>query len=141
MRGRIFSPGTHGVAASLGLLAFRVAVGLMMAIGHGWGKLVGFRELSAKFPDPLGIGSTLSLAGTTGAEFFCALLVALGLGTRFATLPVAFTMGVAAFLHHAADPWRRKELAILFLASFLVLAFTGAGRYSLDAFLGGKRRR
>ncbi len=141
MRAKIFSPGNHGAAASLGLLAFRVAVGLMMAVGHGWGKLVGFGKLSAKFPDPLGIGSTLSLAGTTAAEFFCALLVALGLGTRFATLPVAFTMGVAAFLHHAADPWRRKELAVLFLASFLLLAFTGAGRYSLDALLGGKRRR
>jgi hypothetical protein len=67
MRARIFSPGTHGVAASLGLLAFRVAVGLMMAVGHGWEKLVGFGERSAKFPDPLGIGSTLSLAGTTGS--------------------------------------------------------------------------
>jgi putative oxidoreductase len=112
-----------------------------MAAAHGWGKLLSFGEKAATFPDPLGIGRPFSMAGAIGAEFFCAILVALGLGTRVAAIPLVFTMGVATFLVHANDPFGQKEKAVLFLVIFLALAFTGAGAYSLDAKLGGKKRR
>jgi putative oxidoreductase len=141
MRAWLFNAGSHSKLASFGLLVFRVAAGGIMAAAHGWGKLASFGEGAATFPDPLGIGRTASLAGTVGAEFFCALLVMFGLGTRWAALPLAFTMGVAAFMVHAGDPFRKKELAIVYLVGFLLLAFTGAGAYSLDAKLGGKKRR
>lgn len=141
MRAWLFDSGSHTKAVSLGLLLVRVAAGGMMALGHGWGKLTSFGEKAATFPDPLRIGPTWSMAGAVGAEFFCALLVALGLGTRLAAVPVAFTMAVAAVLVHADDPWRRKELALVYLLLFLGFVFSGAGSYSMDAKLGGKRRR
>jgi len=141
MRRWLFDTGSHTGAASLGLLIARVAAGLMMAAGHGWGKLLSFGEKAATFPDPLGIGRPVSMAGAIGAEFFCAILVVLGLATRAAALPLVFTMSVAAFIVHANDPWSRKELALLYLVIFLVLVFTGAGSYSLDARFGGKKRR
>jgi putative oxidoreductase len=141
MRAWWFDSGSHTKAASVGLLVVRVAAGGMMAAAHGWGKLLSFGERAARFPDPLGIGNTWSMAGAVAAEFFCAILVVLGLGTRFAAVPVVFTMGVAAFLVHANDPWNRKELALVYLCLFLVFVFTGAGAYSLDARFGGKRRR
>ena len=136
MKRRLFDPGSHTGPASLGLLLLRVGVGLTMALGHGWGKLQSFGELATKFPDPLGIGSRLSLMGAIGGELVCPLLVALGLGTRLAAIPAAFTMGVALLVIHAADPFAKQEKALLFLIAFVVLVFTGAGRYSLDARLG-----
>jgi putative oxidoreductase len=112
---------------------------------HGWGKLMMlFRGEFDKFGDPLGIGNTMSLIGAAGAEFGCALLVVLGLMTRLAAIPLVFTMSVAAFIVHRADPWTMgagasKEPAMLFLIPFLALAFTGAGRFSLDAKLFGRK--
>lgn len=137
---------------SIGLLVLRVGIGGFMAT-HGWGKV---QMLLAgdfdKFGDPIGLGSALSLILVTGAEFVCALLVLAGAFTRFAAIPPAFAMGVAAFVAHSKDPWtmgegfRRffakeaespasKEPALLFLIPFLALVFLGAGRYSVDEFL------
>ena len=141
MRSRILDPGAHGRWASLGLLILRAGAGSMLLAFHGWGKLLAFGEGAATFPDPLGIGSTASMACTIGAEVACTALVVVGLATRFAALPPAFAMGVAAFVVNAGDPWSDRELALLYLAPFVTLALTGAGRFSLDAQLAGGRRR
>jgi len=141
MSSRVFNPGSHSGPASLGLLILRASAGLMLAAGHGWGKLLDFAASAASFPDPLGIGHKTSMACTIGAELACSVLVALGFATRLTALPVAFTMGVAVSMIHAGDPWGKKEFALLYLIPFLVLVFTGAGRYSLDARIGGRRGR
>lgn len=122
-----------GAGYSLGVLLLRVSVGAMMLLGHGWGKLTSIAERSSSFPDPLGIGSSLSMALATGAEVFCALAVILGFATRWAVLPLIVTMLVAALIIHGDDPWAKKELALLYFFPFATLFFTGAGRYSLDA--------
>jgi putative oxidoreductase len=114
----------------------------MMIFGHGWGKLTAFGERSAGFPDPLGIGHVPSMTGTIGAEVVCASLVVIGLATRLAALPLVFTMAVAGFVINAGAPWGEKELAAIYLASFLALVFTGPGAYSVDARIaGGAPRR
>lgn len=138
MRAWLFNPGSHDKAVSFGLLIARLSAGLSMAVAHGWGKLSTFGEKAASFPDPLGIGRPFSMAGAIGAEFVCAILVALGLGTRVAAVPLVFTMSVAFFRIHANDPFGTKEKALLFLTIFLLLVFTGAGAYSLDAKFGGR---
>lgn len=136
MKRWLFDPGTHTGPASFGLLLLRLGTGLSMALGHGWGKLQSWSELSKTFPDPLGIGSTYSLAGALLGELVGPVMIALGLGTRVAAIPAAFTMGVAVFVIHAADPFAKQEKALLFLLAFVAILFTGAGRYSLDAKLG-----
>ena len=72
----------------------------MMLLAHGWGKLTSFAERSSSFPDPLGVGSSLSMALATGAEAFCALAVILGFATRWAAVPLMVTMAVAALIIH-----------------------------------------
>ena len=99
---------------------------------HGTQKLLGFSELADKFPDPLGMGSQLSLVAAIGAELGCSLLLILGAGTRWAALPLAFTMIIALFVVHAQDDWRVKELAAAYLCVYIPLFFTGAGRFSVD---------
>lgn len=120
---------------SWGLLVLRVGVGAMMMFAHGWGKLVNFGEKSASFKDPLGVGSEISMALATSAEFFAAFLVIVGLGTRLAAVPLVFTMLMAALVIHADDPWAKKEFALLYAVPFLALIFTGPGKYSVDAWL------
>lgn len=128
----------NGPVESLGLLILRIWIGLMMALGHGLGKLTAFGERAANFPDPIGVGSPLSLSLAVFAEFFCSLALVLGLFTRAAVVPLIITMLVAALVIHADDPWRRKELAVAFLAPFIALYFTGPGKYSLDRYLNAR---
>lgn len=122
-----------------GKFILRVTFGGMMLV-HGWQKLSGFNEMADKFPDPLGIGSQASLISTIGAEVVCAVMLILGLLTRFASLPLAFTMIVALFIVHGNDPWQKKELAAVYLAAFAAIFFLGAGRFSLDNLISGRKK-
>ena len=117
---------------SLGLLVLRVGVGLMMLLGHGWGKLAGFAGLADRFPDPLGLGPQVTLVLAVLAEAVCSLLLVLGLGTRVAAVLPLTTMVVAALVVHAADPWAKKELALLYAVPFLTLLLAGGGRFALE---------
>jgi putative oxidoreductase len=145
-------------APSIGLLILRLGMGGYLAT-HGWGKLQMVLAGSFdQFGDPIGLGSVPSLVLVTIAEFVCAILVMIGLATRFAAVPPVIAMAVAAFVAHGADPWTMeggyllftsgaseswasKEPALLFLVPFLALIFTGAGRFSIDHLIGGARRR
>jgi putative oxidoreductase len=127
-------------SADAGLLVLRLWLGLSLLLLHGWRKLTGFSEMSGKFPDPLGVGSPMSLAMAVFGEVICALLVALGLFTRGAAAVLAITMATAFFLVHKgvlSGP-NSGELAFVYLAGWITLFITGAGRFSLDAKLGGR---
>lgn len=146
----------HERNLSLGLLILRIGIAGYM-ITHGWGKvqmiLAGQHEM---FGDPVGLGSQLSLWLVTFAEFVCAILVLAGLATRVAAVPVVIAMTVAAFVAHGNDPWTMQEAAmrffsgaskswaskqpaLMFASVFLALVFTGAGRYSVDAWIARRR--
>jgi putative oxidoreductase len=116
----------------VGLLIMRLCAGTVMLFAHGSDKLVNFSAISSGFPDPLGLGSTFSLILVVFAEFFCSLAIAFGIFTRYAAIPLAFNMMVAAFVVQGGNPWARKESAIVFLIIYITLFFTGGGRYSID---------
>lgn len=122
------------LAVDLGLLFFRVAAGGLMLF-HGLPKLMSFAERKATFADPIGLGSTLSLTLTIGAEFFCSIFLILGLFTRIVLIPLMFSMCVIIFVVHADDPWKDKELALFYLVSYIGIFMAGPGRYSADGLL------
>ncbi len=115
----------------LGILVLRVGVSLMMIFPHGLGKLLSFSDKMDVFPDPLGISSPVSMAGAVFSEVICSLMIILGIKTRWFATPALFTMLVAAFVVHANDPWNIKEKALLYALMYLVLIFTGGGKYSV----------
>jgi len=117
------------------MLFFRSIIGLSMLWGHGWGKLINYSTLAGNFPDPLGIGSELSLLMLIGAEVFASILLILGFFVRLSILPLIIAMGTAFFVFHSADPWDKKELAFTYLIPFIYIFFTGAGKYSLASWL------
>lgn len=110
-----------------------VAGGAMLS--HGIPKLMAFSELSQSFPDPLGIGSLISLLMALGAEVGCSLLLILGLFTRLALFPLFFTMMMAFFIIHGNDPFAVKELALMYMTIYVAIFAIGAGRYSIDKLI------
>ncbi len=114
----------------IGLL--RISFGLMLALAHGYPTLKGLFSGVTEYPDPLRIGSQLSMGLMGFTEFFCALLVALGLFTRFSLIPIIIGFILAIFVFHANDPFGSKEMALHYLIVFLVLFITGPGRFTLN---------
>jgi putative oxidoreductase len=126
---------------SLGLLILRVGTGVLLLYGHGWDKLVHFGEKASRFPDPIGLGSEISLALVVFAEVICAALLVAGLWTRLAAVPIIIFMLVAVFAQHAGDPWAKKEMAVLYLIPVVTLVLTGAGIFSLDSVFFGRGKK
>jgi putative oxidoreductase len=124
-----------------GLLILRAAAGGTMLLAHGLPKLLGWSERAATFADPLGVGSSLSLALAIFAEVFCAAAILLGLATRFAAGALAFTMLIAFAVVHGDDPFSKRELALMFGTPCFVLVLTGPGRFSVDQLIFGARSK
>ncbi|MDR0955373.1 MAG: DoxX family protein [Rikenellaceae bacterium] len=115
-------------------LLLRVVFGALM-LTHGWAKLSDFANLSQSFSDPIGIGAKWSLMLIVFAEFFCSILLILGLLTKLAVLPLIIGMVVAAFFTYPKFTIAQSELALLYLSVYLSIFFLGAGKYSVDSLL------
>lgn len=118
---------------NLAKLILRLGAAGMM-IPHGYGKLLRWIEqgMSASFADPIGIGEIPSLAMAIFAELICPVLILIGFKTRWAAIPPAITMIVAAFIVHIDDPWSKMEFPLLYLTCYLAIALLGPGRWSVD---------
>ena len=116
------------------LLVVRIVFGVMF-MTHGIAKWDAFNEMSENFPNPLGIGSTLSFWLAIFAEIACSFGFILGALFRLCLIPMIFTMCVALFVIHAGDPLATKELALMYLTIFVLTFFSGPGRISIDEFL------
>ena len=156
MKKFFFDCGTRDATASLGFLALRVLIGLMMLIGHGIPKIQGYAARKDFFyvPDffPLKLMTPpMSLMTCIGAEVVASTLLVIGFATRPAAFVLGFCMVVAGFGAMGATPWfqtsatlvETKEMSILYLIPMIAIILAGAGGYSLDALIyrDSKRRR
>lgn len=122
------------MAYSVMLLAARIVFGTMY-LSHGVAKWTVFNEASINFPDPLGLGATLSFWLVMFAEVVCSIGFILGALFRICLIPMIFTMCVALFVIHANDPLAVKEPALMYLTIFVLMYFSGPGRFSIDEIL------
>lgn len=119
----------------VGILLLRIGVATMM-LCHGWPKLLQLLQgQGGEWMDPLGMGSTFSLALCVFAEFFCSLAVLVGFFTRLAALVLMVNFWVAVFVYGAESSWTQNELPLLYLLCFMVLVCTGSGPLALDHVL------
>jgi putative oxidoreductase len=98
---------------NIGLLVLRVLMGLGIA-SHGYQKLFtpGILDKFTAGVERLGFPAPGFFAWLAAlSEFAGGIFIALGLGTRLSALFVFFTMCVAFFRAHAADPFNLKEPA------------------------------
>ena len=124
---------------SLLILAVRVFFGVM-CFSHGLQKMMNFSVLSDSFPSVLGLGSYTTLMVSIFCEFCCSLFLIAGLLHRLVLIPMIVTMAVAFFdIHDAMMP--EGELALIYLIVFIILFFTGPGRYSFDYLIDTKFKK
>ena len=119
---------------SLLSLWIRIIVG-MLFLNHGIEKWLAFDTLSETFPDPLWLGSTISLILVIFAEVFCAFAFIFGVFFRLALIPMIINMSVAFFVVHSGMPLANKELALMYLLIFVACFISGPGRFSVDHIL------
>ncbi|MBQ6581026.1 MAG: DoxX family protein [Alistipes sp.] len=116
---------------NLALLALRMLFGGLL-MWHGVSKILALEGDPSSFPNPIGLGSTLSLYLVVFAEVVCAAAVIVGAFYRLALIPILVTMCVALFVAHHGQPFAAKELAFIYLILFALMYCMGAGRFSLD---------
>jgi putative oxidoreductase len=119
-------------------------VGLVF-VGTGWGKLHSMPDVIENFRNwgiPLP-GFNARLAAAT--EFGGGILMLLGLGTRLAALPLAFTMVIAIIAAKRGDIDGLSTLVGFdewaYLVFFIWLAVAGAGPVSLDRFIAPRLQK
>ncbi len=131
----LFPTKPNTAKTSLLLLVVRILFGILL-MSHGFQKWSNFEELSTAFPDPIGLGSSVSLGLAIFGELVCSLGFIFGVLYRLAMIPMIFTMLVAFFVIHANDAFAVKELAFIYLVVFILMYIAGPGKYSIDNFLG-----
>jgi putative oxidoreductase len=124
-------------------LAARLVVGWVFIIS-GWGKLHHLEKVVEYFQS-LGIPAAgLQAPFVACVEFIGGLALVAGLGTRLASLMLSGTMVVALITAKKDEITGLTDLfglaEFLYLVFFFWLIVEGAGRFSVDAKLTGRRR-
>ncbi|MCC5826683.1 DoxX family protein [Alkalimonas sp.] len=130
--------------AGWGALALRVPVGIIFA-AHGAQKLFGWfggygLAATGGWMESIGLAPGVLMAFLAGsAEFFGGLALIAGVLTRPAAAVLALTMLVAIFAVHFENGLFMSnngyEFGLALLAASVSLAFSGAGKASVDAAL------
>lgn len=130
----LFPRKPDGWGISILLLSLRILFGGLL-LSHGIQKWIHFSELSQTFPDPLGVGSSFSLGLAIFGEVACSIGFILGAFYRLVLIPMIFTMGVAFFVIHGGDPFAAKELAFIYMITFVIMHIAGPGKFAFDRLI------
>ena len=110
----------------------RIVSGFLF-LWHGSQKLFNIPAVPYNFPAWLKFS-----AGPI--EFFCGILIMIGLGTRWVAFIASGEMAVAYWYGHATNallPLANKgELAVLYCFIFLFISSMGHGIWSIDSLIG-----
>ena len=131
-------------------LLIRLTLGVVF-IQTGWGHLTHMSDTIQAFRDDFGVPlPELNARIASGTEFFGGILILLGLGTRLAALPLAFTMlvAIATAKRGQLNGFSFDSFTTLlgfeewsYLIMFLTIAIIGPGRISVDAFIARRLNR
>jgi putative oxidoreductase len=114
-----------------GLLLLRLGGAFMLFMVHGRPKLLHYAEELLRIEDPFGLGPHIGLWFAIFAEVLCPLLIALGIFTRLACLPILAVLLIALVAVHPDWSLEEGQFAWLLLILFGTLALTGPGRWAL----------
>lgn len=125
---------------SLGLVALRITAGTVF-IAHGYAKLFtyGFAGVTGMFghmgvPFPGATGPLIAVL-----EFFGGIGLVIGFLTRLAALGLAIDMIGAILIVKLKGGFSGFEFELMLLGSSVALALAGAGQFSIDALLAGRK--
>ncbi|KVZ41723.1 DoxX family protein [Burkholderia ubonensis] len=144
------------IGAWVGPLVLRVLLavefwpsGVKKWSGSNW-----FNDIQDRFPFPLNhVPANVSWSLATGFELAGAIALVFGVGTRFFSVSLSILTGVAIAAVHWPDQWDslseltmgyvisdngygNYKLPLIYLVMFVPLILQGAGKFSLDYWLG-----
>jgi putative oxidoreductase len=127
-----------------GIALLRIVVGGVF-VAHGAQKLFVFGIPGlAGFLGQIGVPlPLLSAVAVTAAEFLGGLALLAGLFTRWAALPIAFSMLVAAVTVHLKAGFflpQGVEYVLTMFAATVGLSLTGSGAFSIDRLIARRAR-
>ncbi|MFC0777670.1 DoxX family protein [Flavobacterium sp. HJSW_4] len=122
------------------LLFFRIAVSLELIFAHGLKKIGIGTELAEVVPNPLGLPDAFNQVFATAANLVMPLFIIAGLMTRLAALPILAVTLTGYFVVHFNDPILVKDTPLIYSLCFLLICFTGAGKYSIDHYIISRRK-
>ena len=131
MKNFLFPQPTDSKSFSLLLLCLRLLFGIMLML-HGLEKVYNYTELCFVFPDPIHIGSEISLLFVIFAEILCSIFFIIGALYRIMMIPMVIIM-LVAFFHIHEGSIVEGELAFIYLLMFILMYISGPGQYSIDA--------
>jgi len=131
---KLISTKYSAASFNVAMLILRVVLGLIL-VSHGYSKLVKFPGLKDKFMNFLQLGSTTSLVLIIFAEFFCGILIILGMFTRLAAIPIIIGMAVVFFVASNAHLFAEGERGGMYLAAAIALLLVGPGKVSVDGMM------
>ena len=132
---KLFSAKYSAGAVNAGMFILRVGCGILL-FNHGYQKITHFSNTADHMPALFGLSGTIKASLVIFAEFFCTLLVMLGLFTRLACVPIVISLGIAVFKAHNMDVFGQGQAATLFLVAFAAILIIGPGKASVDGMIG-----
>ncbi|NOT50625.1 MAG: DoxX family protein [Chitinophagaceae bacterium] len=134
---RLFN--TQPLNADAGILFLRLILGGLFAY-HGYDAVMHYQEylgnsIAQKPRGTIGLGAEFEFVLVVYSQLICGILIAIGLLTRFSTVPIFIMMAVAVFIAHKNDDFFAKEKALVFLLMTIPVFIFGSGRYSVDRLI------
>ena len=114
-----------------GLLFLRVTGSALLIAVHGLPKVLHYSQELTRIEDPFHLGAAPTLLLAILSETVCPLLIALGVLTRLACLPIIATLLVAMLVVHPDWSLADRQFGWMLLIIFTTVLIAGPGRFSL----------
>jgi len=114
------------------MFLFRVLVSIELIVVHGFKKLGIGTDTAEIVANPFGLPYLLNEFLAITANVICPLFIIVGFATRFACIPIVVVTLTGYFFVHATGTLMERDIPFMYAMAFLLIAFTGGGRYSVD---------
>lgn len=120
------------------LFFFRIIVSAQLIIVHGLKKIGVGTGVPETVPNPFHFPDWFNDSFAISANLIFPLFIIVGFYTRIAAIPILAVTLSGYFVVHWNDPLLVSDVPFMYSLSFLLIAFSGAGKYSLDHYLRTK---
>lgn len=118
-------------ALHAGLLFLRLTGSALLIAVHGLPKVLHYNQELTRIEDPFHMGATPTLLLAILSETLCPLLIALGVLTRLACLPIVATLLVAMLVVHPDWSLADGQFGWMLLIIFTTVLIAGPRRFSI----------
>lgn len=126
------------ISSDTTLLLFRSIVSTQLIVVHGLKKIGIGTGVAETVPNPFNFPNWFNDSFAITANLIFPLFIIAGFYTRLATIPVLAVTLSGYFVVHWNDPLLVSDVPFMYSLSFLLIAFLGAGKYSIDQYLRNK---